>query len=62
MPQWQRSSFSGGGDGDECVELTYVDASLLLRESDDPTRILPLTPTALATLLHRIREPHPRSS
>ncbi|MER6010517.1 DUF397 domain-containing protein [Streptomyces bluensis] len=51
MTQWQKSSFSGGGDGDECVELAHADATLLLRESDDPTRILPVTPTALAALL-----------
>jgi hypothetical protein len=52
--EWQKSSFSGGADGNSCVELACGDASLLLRESDDPTRILPLTPTALAALLHRI--------
>ncbi|MEV6588302.1 DUF397 domain-containing protein [Streptomyces acidicola] len=51
MTQWQKSTFSGGGDGDECVELAHNGATLLLRESDDPTRILPVTPTALAALL-----------
>ena len=56
MPQWQRSSFSGDGDGNECVELAYVDASLALRESDDPDRVLRVAPTTLAALLHRIRE------
>ncbi|MER6090088.1 DUF397 domain-containing protein [Streptomyces bluensis] len=51
MTQWQKSSFSGGGDGDECVELAHTDATLLLRESDAPTRILPVPATALAALL-----------
>ncbi|WP_043675755.1 DUF397 domain-containing protein [Streptomyces xylophagus] len=55
MIQWQKSTFSSGSDGSSCVELARIDASLLLRESDDPTRILPLTPTTLAALLHRIR-------
>ncbi|WP_427921399.1 DUF397 domain-containing protein [Streptomyces sp. cg40] len=54
MVRWQKSSFSGGAAGNECVELAYGEGELLLRESDDPTRILPLTPTTLAALLHRI--------
>ena len=36
MPEWQKSSFSGGADGNECVELSYGESALLLRESDDP--------------------------
>lgn len=58
MIQWQKSSYSGGGDGDECVELAHRNGKLLLRESDDPARILPVTPTSLAALLHRIRADH----
>ncbi|MFI5677227.1 DUF397 domain-containing protein [Streptomyces cellulosae] len=56
MTQWQKSSFSGGGDGDECVELAYGDPSLLLRESDDPTRILPVTRDGLVALLRSVKE------
>ncbi|WP_405861558.1 DUF397 domain-containing protein [Streptomyces sp. NBC_01515] len=56
MIEWQKSSFSGGGDGNECVELAESRGALLLRESDAPGRILPLTPAPLATLLHRIRD------
>lgn len=52
---WQKSSFSGGADGNECVELAHSDATLLLRESDEPARILPVTPDALAALLRNIR-------
>ncbi|MER5749290.1 DUF397 domain-containing protein [Streptomyces sp. NPDC002088] len=55
MIQWQKSSFSGPGDGNECVELAHADTSLLLRESDAPTRIIPVAPTALAALLRRVR-------
>ncbi|MFE9606734.1 DUF397 domain-containing protein [Streptomyces hokutonensis] len=54
MIQWQKSTFSSGSDGSSCVELACGDASLLLRESDNPTRIIPLTSTTLAALLHRI--------
>jgi hypothetical protein len=53
--QWQKSSFSGGGDGDECVELAHGGGSLLLRESDAPTRIVPVTPTGLAALLDHVQ-------
>ncbi len=51
MTQWQKSTFSSGSDGNNCVELALSGSELLLRESDYPTRILPLTPNALAALL-----------
>ncbi|MFG2370132.1 DUF397 domain-containing protein [Streptomyces sp. NPDC048504] len=54
MIQWQKSSFSGGGDGNECVELAQNHGALLLRESDDPSRILPVTCTGFAGLLRHL--------
>lgn len=54
MIQWQKSSYSGGGDGDECVEVALQKDTLLLRESDDPERILSVTPQGLAALLCRL--------
>ncbi|MGW7044362.1 DUF397 domain-containing protein [Streptomyces avermitilis] len=59
MPEWQKSSFSGGADGNECVELSYGESALLLRESDDPSRILPLTRDSLAALLRRMQADRP---
>ncbi|WSQ10551.1 DUF397 domain-containing protein [Streptomyces sp. NBC_01231] len=56
MIQWQKSTFSSGSDGANCVELAHTEASLLLRESDAPARILPLTPAALAALLDHLRD------
>ncbi|MFG2370131.1 DUF397 domain-containing protein [Streptomyces sp. NPDC048504] len=56
MIEWQKSTFSSGSDGASCVEMAASEGELLLRESDDPARILPLTPTTLAALLHRIRD------
>jgi hypothetical protein len=55
VTQWQKSTFSGVGDGDDCVELAHRDRSLLLRESDDPDRILQVTQDGLAGLLDRLR-------
>ncbi|MFG2783444.1 DUF397 domain-containing protein [Streptomyces prunicolor] len=52
---WQKSSFSGGGDGNACLELATTPATFHLRESDAPTTHLTTTPTALAALLHGIR-------
>jgi hypothetical protein len=52
---WQKSTFSGGGPGNECVELACVEASLLLREGDEPARALTVRPTALAALLRHLR-------
>ncbi|MEU5000220.1 DUF397 domain-containing protein [Streptomyces sp. NPDC021622] len=53
---WQKSSYSGGAEGNECLELASVDATLLLRESDDPTRILTLPREGFAALLREIQE------
>jgi hypothetical protein len=52
---WQKSSFSGSGDGNACVELASTPATLHLRESDDPATQLTATPTGLAHLLQGIR-------
>ncbi|WP_329219846.1 DUF397 domain-containing protein [Streptomyces sp. NBC_01485] len=52
---WQKSSFSGFGDGNNCLELASAPTTLHLRESDTPTTILTTTPTTLAHLLAGIR-------
>ncbi|MEU5518139.1 DUF397 domain-containing protein [Streptomyces griseoaurantiacus] len=57
---WQKSTYSGGGDGNACVELAAANpATLHLRESDEPDTRLTTTPLALAHLLHRIRHGAP---
>ncbi|SHI03954.1 DUF397 domain-containing protein [Streptomyces sp. 3214.6] len=52
---WQKSSFSGGGDGNNCLELASTPTTLHLRESDTPTTVLTTTPTTVAHLLAGIR-------
>jgi hypothetical protein len=55
---WQKSSFSGGGTGDSCVELALPAASptsIHLRESDTPTAILTTNRTALNALLITVK-------
>ncbi|WP_416982872.1 DUF397 domain-containing protein [Streptomyces sp. T028] len=52
---WQKSSFSGSGDGNNCLELAGTPTTLHLRESDTPATILTTTPAALHHLLAGIR-------
>ncbi|MCF4139412.1 DUF397 domain-containing protein [Streptomyces sp. Tue 6430] len=52
---WQKSSYSGPDDGNDCLELASTSATLHLRESDTPTTVLTTTPAPLAHLLDAIR-------
>jgi Domain of unknown function (DUF397) len=54
-PLWQKSSYSGGGEGNDCLELTATPHTIHLRESDTPHPHLTTTPTTLALLLVHIR-------
>ncbi|MEW2403353.1 DUF397 domain-containing protein [Streptomyces sp. NPDC046862] len=47
---WQKSSFSGGGDGNNCVELTATPRTIRLRESDTPHTEVTTAPAPLALL------------
>ncbi|MFI0088872.1 DUF397 domain-containing protein [Streptomyces bobili] len=35
---WRRSSYSGGGQGDACVEVADLDTHIAIRDSKAPTR------------------------
>jgi hypothetical protein len=52
---WQKSTFSGGAEGNACVELAASPAQAHLRESDTPATVLTTTPAAVANLLSGIR-------
>lgn len=54
---WQKSTFSGGGDHDDCVELAACHRTLLLRESEEPGKVVQPTPAGLAALIRAIRGP-----
>ena len=52
---WQKSSFSGGGEG-ECVEVAAAGSGQLrFRESDRPAQVATATPAALAALIDVIK-------
>ncbi|MGO4422728.1 DUF397 domain-containing protein [Streptomyces sp. NPDC000941] len=52
---WQKSSYSGQGEGDACVEVASMGDDIALRESDDPDRVVITTPAKLGSLLAGIK-------
>ena len=52
---WQKSSFSGGGDASDCIELAARQDAVLLRESDEPGTMITTTATGLAALIRHVR-------
>ncbi|MFE2538213.1 DUF397 domain-containing protein [Streptomyces sp. NPDC059371] len=52
---WQKSSFSGSGDGNNCLELATTPGTAHLRESDTPEARLSTAPGALVHLLNHIK-------
>ncbi|MGW7259618.1 DUF397 domain-containing protein [Streptomyces sp. NPDC054834] len=52
---WQKSTFSGGGEGDTCVELAAAPTTLHLRESDDPATQLTTGSAPLAHLISSLK-------
>ncbi|MFI9585840.1 DUF397 domain-containing protein [Streptomyces sp. NPDC052236] len=59
---WQKSSYSGGADGNSCVEVAAVGGSVLLRESEAPGTELLTTPTQLAAVVRRARRVKPATA
>ncbi|MFG2023076.1 DUF397 domain-containing protein [Streptomyces sp. NPDC048825] len=53
--QWQKSTFSGGGSSEDCVELAAANTAIHLRESDDPAALITTSPTPLRALLSTLK-------
>ncbi|GHF77794.1 DUF397 domain-containing protein [Streptomyces griseosporeus] len=53
---WRKSSYSGGGDGNNCVEIAHLGPHIAIRDSKSPTRT-PLTfpATAFAPFLDALK-------
>lgn len=60
MEDWRKSSYSGGGDGNNCVEIATSSTHAAVRDSKAPARS-PLTfpADAFAPFLETLRT-HPR--
>ncbi|MFD8394694.1 DUF397 domain-containing protein [Streptomyces sp. NPDC059680] len=44
--RWQKSSYSGGGDGNTCVEVAHLDTHIAVRDSKAPARATLTFPAA----------------
>ncbi|MEU8583855.1 DUF397 domain-containing protein [Streptomyces abikoensis] len=53
--RWQKSSFSGGGQDNSCVELSSVDHSVALRESDTPDTVIPAARAEVRALIASVK-------
>ncbi|MFF1719072.1 DUF397 domain-containing protein [Streptomyces sviceus] len=49
MDNWRKSSYSGGGDGNECVEIATHPTHVSIRDSKTPTRATLTLPTPTFT-------------
>ncbi|MFG2498489.1 DUF397 domain-containing protein [Streptomyces sp. NPDC048441] len=54
--QWQKSTFSGGPEGDCLYLATAPNRTICIRESDTPAVTLATAPTQLAALMGHIRQ------
>ncbi|MCQ8832508.1 DUF397 domain-containing protein [Streptomyces malaysiensis] len=52
---WRKSSFSGPGETNDCVELATAGGEIRLRESDAPADILTTTPGRLGTFIRAVK-------
>ncbi|GHH76288.1 hypothetical protein GCM10018793_21590 [Streptomyces sulfonofaciens] len=55
--EWQKSSFSGGGSGDNCIELAtpHNEHRIHLRESEAPDAVLTTAPETLGALITALK-------
>ncbi|MFI5973892.1 DUF397 domain-containing protein [Streptomyces sp. NPDC051452] len=42
---WRKSPFSGGGEGNACVEVAHLDTHIAVRDSKSPARATLTFPT-----------------
>lgn len=56
---WRKSSYSGGGDGNNCVEIATSSTRIRIRDSKAPANaILTFRPEAFATFLSTVKRRH----
>jgi hypothetical protein len=46
---WRKSSYSGGGDGNDCVEIANLPTYIAIRDSKTPARATVTVPTGAFT-------------
>jgi hypothetical protein len=59
---WRKSSYSGSGDGNACVEIATSPTRTAVRDSKTPTRATLTFPTeAFTTFVDALKDPHPEA-
>ncbi|MER6024596.1 DUF397 domain-containing protein [Streptomyces sp. NPDC001851] len=54
---WRKSSFSGGGQGDACVEVAHLHTHIAIRDSKTPARAtLTFPPTTFASFINALKQ------
>ncbi|MEH0419130.1 DUF397 domain-containing protein [Streptomyces sp. B21-083] len=60
---WRKSSYSGDGEGDDCVEIATTPTHTAIRDSKAPTaRTLTFPPSAFAPFLGALKSPPAQAS
>ncbi|MFG2930253.1 DUF397 domain-containing protein [Streptomyces achromogenes] len=58
--RWRKSSYSGGGDGNTCVEVAHTHPHISIRDSKAPTRAtLTFPATAFASFIEALKAGSP---
>ncbi|MDX2900911.1 DUF397 domain-containing protein [Streptomyces scabiei] len=58
MEKWRKSSYSGDGDGDECVEIATTPTRIAVRDSKAPSRAtLTFSTPAFTSFLKALKRP-----
>ncbi|MBC2868233.1 DUF397 domain-containing protein [Streptomyces mexicanus] len=58
---WRKSSYSGSGDGNACVEIAHRGTTTTVRDSKTPTRATLAFPTAaFAAFVDALKDAHLR--
>ncbi|MCX5050288.1 DUF397 domain-containing protein [Streptomyces sp. NBC_00201] len=53
---WQKSSYSGGGDGNACVEIANLHTRIAIRDSKAPSQgVLALPTGAFTTFIEALK-------
>lgn len=52
---WQKSSYSGSGESNACIELASIQGQIHLRESDSPDVIVTTTSAKLRAFILSIK-------
>ncbi|MGC9535462.1 DUF397 domain-containing protein [Streptomyces sp. UG1] len=57
---WRKSSYSGGGDGNACVEISDRPTHISIRDSKAPAKAILTFPAGAFTLfMEALKTPHP---